>query len=267
MISAVVFVFWPDEENYIEACLKCLDFVDEIIVIDNGATEATTSIVKKYTTKIFKNSDKDFSVRHNFAMSKVKGDWILYVDADERVSQSLKDEIIRESKEAKFDAFKLNRVNFFLGKQVKFGDRFPDYVTRLFKKDKIKGWVGSVHESSVVDGTTGQLNSPLYHITHRDIYSMILKTTNFSEHEAKMRLKSGHPPVVGWRLVRVFLSEFFTRIIKYQGWRQGTEGWIDGIFQSFSLFVVYARLWEMQRVPQLEKQYQLIDEDIITGKI
>lgn len=265
-LSAVVFVFWPEEEELIDNCLRSVAFADEIVVIDNGATSKTIDICRKYTRKIYFTASKDFSQHHNFGKDKAKGEWILYIDADERVSLSLKEEIGRELLSPTAAAYRLFRQNFFLGKKVLFGDRYPDLVTRLFKRDKLKYWQGRIHESSHVDGEIKDLRSPLYHLTHRDIYSMMRKTINFSEHEALARLEINHPPVVWWRLLRIFLGEFFYRIFVLQGWKQGTEGWIDGIFQAFSLFVVYARLWELQRCPSLSDSYRDIDRKIMEGK-
>lgn len=262
-LTAIVFVFWPEEENYVEACLKTVSWADEIVVIDNGASSKTLDIAKKFTKKIYFTPDNSFASRHNLGKEKANGEWVLYLDADERVSKKLADEIQKILKNPSADAYRLNRVNYFLGKEVRFGDRYPDYVTRLFKKDKLEKWVGEIHESSKVSGTIGQLSFPLYHLTHRDIYSMMEKTINFAEHEAQLRLAANHPPIVWWRLLRIFLTEFLIRVIKHQGWRGGTEGWIDGIFQSFSLFVVYVRLWELQQKPTLSQKYQDLDKKIL----
>lgn len=262
-ISAIVFVFWPEEEGLIETCLKTVAWADEIVVIDNGATPKTLTICKKYTGKIFHTPSKDFSARHNLGKQKATGDWSLYIDSDERVSGGLKNEILAALKNPKFDAYQFDRTNVFLGKQVRYGDRYPDYVTRLFKKEKLLGWEGEVHESSKVTGEVGKLHSPFYHLTHRDIFSMMEKTVNFAQYEANLRIQVKHPPVVWWRLLRVIISEFFHRIVKLQGFRQGTEGWIDGIFQSFSLFVAYVRLWEMQQKPSIQQKYQELDKKIL----
>lgn len=263
MISAVVFVFWPEEVGLIETCLKSVDFADEIIVIDNGAPQTVIDIAKKYTQKIFFCESKDFSLRHNFGLEKISGDWVLFIDADERISTSLAKRIKEKLLTPDAEAYALRRINYFLGKEVCFGDRNPDYITRLFKKESLKGWSGEIHESSKVDGAIEKLEEPFYHLTHRDIFSMMEKTINFSEHEATLRLRSGHPKIVWWRLIRVFSTEFCYRIFRLQGWRQGTEGWIDGIFQAFSLFIVYARLWELQRKTSLPETYKEIDEKIL----
>ncbi len=264
-ISAILFSFWPEESTLIEAALESVSFADEIIIIDNGAGKEVLDKVKKFTDKIFFTPSRSFAQRHNLGREKAKGDWLLFVDADERVSHSLKESILKVTKNPAADAYEILRVNFFLGKKVDYGDRNPDFVTRLFKSEKLVKWVGDIHESSVVNGKVAQIKEPLYHLTHWNIFSMLRKTINYSENEARIRLAANHPKVVGWRLVRVFLTEFWNRIVKYQGWRQGTEGWIDGIFQAFSLFVVYARLWELQRRETLEETYKKIDDKISTG--
>lgn len=267
MLSVIIFIFWPEETELIKACLKSAAFADEIVVIDNGAPRQTLDIVKRYTKTVFPNASKSFADRHNFAKDKAKGDWLLYLDCDERISIGLQKEILEAIKNPAASAFQLHRVNFFLGKQVEYGEIDPDLPTRLFKRIALSGWTGEIHESSRVEGKIGKLTQPLYHLTHRDICSMMRKTINFAEHEADLRLESHHPPVVWWRLIRVILTEAWTRLIRYQGWRQGTEGWIDGLFQSFALFVIYARLWEKQRSVSLDKTYQQIDKKILSGEI
>lgn len=267
MISAIVFTFWPEEEIYLRGCLESLDFVDEIIVVDNGASKKTIELAKKFTSNIITTESNSFAERHNLGRKQAKGDWLLFVDGDERISHALKREIIKELENPKFDSYELRRVNYYLGKEVRYGDRYPDFVTRLFRSANLVEWSGMIHESSNVSGTRGQLNGPFYHLTHRDIFSMVVKTINYSELEATIRFKAHHPPVVWWRLPRVFLTELFNRIVTLQGWRQGTEGWIDGMFQALSMFVVYARLWEMQRSESLETTYKKIDEKIGKGEI
>ena len=262
-LSAILFIYWPEEEDYVEACLKTISWADEIVVIDNGASAKTISVVKKYTDKIFWSDSDSFATRHSLGKEKASGDWLFYIDADERISKKLQLEIQKELENPSADAYQVCRINYFLGKEVRFGDRFPDYLARLFKKDRLVNWEGEIHESSKINGKTSNLQGPLYHLTHRDIYSMMEKTMNFQEYEARLRFKANHPPITGCRLLRVFTTELFTRLVRYQGWRGGTEGWIDGIFQSFSLFIAYARLWELQRKPSLKESYKQIDKKIL----
>ncbi len=267
-ISAIVFIFWPDERDYLTACLESVKWTDEIIVIDNGANEETVAVAKKYSKKIYKTEDKSFAGRHNLASQKATGDWLLFIDADERISMSLREEIKKTiSEETPLAAFELRRVNYYLAKPFRYGDRYPDFVTRLFKKDRLQNWTGTIHESSQVAGNIARLNSPFYHFTHRNIETMVQKTLVFSDAEAHLRLAVNHPPVVWWRLIRVFLTEFVRRLFRLQGYREGTEGWIDGILQAFSLFIIYARLWELQRKVSLEASYKKLDNQVLAGEI
>lgn len=268
-LSAITFIFNDAEGDFIEPCLQSLSFADEIIVIDNGASERTLSLVKKYTDKIYSCAAKDFALRHNLGSEKAKGDWLLFIDSDERVSQRLSQEIKRvvENPESSLGAYSILRINYYLGKLVRHGDRLPDYVTRLFTRTALKKWTGIIHESTEIEGKVGKISAPIYHLTHRDVDSMVLKTLNFSRHEARIRLDINHPPVVWWRLLRVCFTEFWHRFVKLQAWRQGTEGWIDGLIQVFSYFIIYAQLWEMQRKEPLEKTYREIDKKIISGEI
>ena len=145
MVSAIVFIFWPEEEDHFEVCLKTLSWVDEIIVIDNGASKKTSNLAKKYHGRIIKTDSKSFAQRHNLGANEAKGDWLLFIDADERISKDLQQEIAREIVHPTADAYELNRINFYLGKKVRFGDRYPDYVARLFYKTKLKEWTGDIH--------------------------------------------------------------------------------------------------------------------------
>jgi len=117
MISAAVFVFWPEEADLIEACLKSVGFADEIVIIDNGAPSAVLDIAKKYTKKIFFCESKDFSQRHNFAKEKCAGDWILFIDSDERISVSLAQRIKEKLQTPDAVAYSFKRINYFLGKE------------------------------------------------------------------------------------------------------------------------------------------------------
>ncbi|MDO8515447.1 MAG: glycosyltransferase, partial [bacterium] len=166
MISAITFIYWPEETEVLENCLKSLAFCDEIIVVDNGAPENVVQIAKKYTDKIFKSSDSSFAHRHNLGKEKASGDWLLYIDSDERVSKKLAEEIENANN---FDAYQIRRIDYRLGKNFETNE----FITRLFKKSKLINWTGDIHESSQVDGKTGKLSSPLYHLTHRDIFSMV----------------------------------------------------------------------------------------------
>jgi len=249
-----IIIIAKNEEKIIKDCLESAMWADEVILIDSGSTDKTVEIAKKYKAKIIKlpSVKLEFSKWRNAGLKAAEGDWVLYLDADERVTPELKEEILKKlqnskTPKTKIVAYAISRKNFYLGKEVRFGGSWPDYVKRLFRREKLKGWKGRLHEEPVFEGKLGHLKEPMIHLTHRDLSSMIEKTSQWSKIEAELLYDAGHPPVTWWRILRVIFSEFWDRGIRKQGFRDGTVGWIEIIFQVFSRFITYARLWERQQ--------------------
>ncbi|MGB9706539.1 MAG: hypothetical protein ACPLXP_00480, partial [Microgenomates group bacterium] len=105
---------------------------------------------------------------------------------------------------------------------------------------------GKLHEHPVFEGKLGYLKNPMLHFTHRDLSLMIQKTNQWSEIEADLLFKANHPPVTWWRILSIMAKEFWQRGIKLQGWRDGVVGWVEIIYQMFSRFITYTKLWEKQ---------------------
>ncbi len=242
-LTAVVIT--KNEVEVIQDCLKSLDFVDEILVIDSYSEDQTVKIAQKLGATVIKHHFDDFSQIRNFAIKQIKTKWLLFVDADERVSQQLKKEIKQalKQKNEKIGAFSFLRKNYYLGREWPH----KELVTKLFLKDKLKGYYGELHETPVFEGEVKRLKGELIHFTHRSLEQMMAKTIIWSEVEARLRLKTNHPPVTWWRLIRVFFTGFLKSFIKEKGFLAGSFGLIESIYQGFSLFITYARLWEMQQ--------------------
>jgi hypothetical protein len=130
----------------------------------------------------------------------------------------------------------------------------------MFKRSSLKSWQGELHETPQLDGLISTLQNPLLHFTHIDMNSMLTNTIPWSDKEAKLRFESGHPPVVWWRLIRVFLTGFWNSFVTQQGYKTGTAGWIEAMYQGFSLFVTYAKLWELQNKDTISNSYQELDK-------
>jgi glycosyltransferase involved in cell wall biosynthesis len=250
-LNLSVVIITRNEGKMIKNCLSSAEnFAEEIILVDNGSTDNTVTVARKYGAKIIHYTDhkKDFSYLRNTGLKAAKNDWIFYLDADERITPGLKKEILSVTDSPEWaSAFAVPRRNFWLGKRVRYGGAWPDYVIRLFRKDKLKRWEGRLHEQPVFEGKLVHLAEPMIHITHRDLSSMLEKTKEWSKVEAELLFEAHHPPVTWWRFSRIMATEFWKRAIKLQGWRDGAVGWIEIIFQMFSRFVTYARLWEMQQ--------------------
>ena len=250
-----VIVIAKDEEKLIKDCLESVrELADEIIVLDTGSTDRTIEIAKEKKAKIFsyKGEEMNFSAWRNEALKKATGDWVFYLDADERITPALKSEI-ESVLRGKILAYAIPRQNYYLGKAVRFGGSYPDYVKRLFKRENHKGWKGKLHEEPLYKGELGHLKNPMIHLTHRDLFSMVEKTNKWSKIEAKLLYDAGHPKMVWWRFLRIMLTEFWYRGIKLQGFRDKDVGFIEVIFQVFSRFMTYAKLWEIQQLENKDK--------------
>ena len=243
-ISAIIIA--RNEEDRIADCLDSISFCDEIIVVDGGSEDRTVDIAKRIGAKVFIYKTDNFSQLRNFGLEKAKGDWVLYIDADERVSDSLRENIKYQISNIKYRdivAYKIMRKNFYLGNHEW---PYVEKLERLFRRDMLKRWKGRLHESPIIDGKVGVLDGFLLHYTHRDIVSMLDKTIEWSKVEAELRFKSGHPKIVWWRFFRVMVTAFLNSYLKEGGWKVGTVGLIESMYQAFSIFITYARLWEMQ---------------------
>lgn len=247
-----IIVLAGNEAEMIKDCLNSASFTDEIILVLANSSDDTEKIAKslKLPIKIVKTYDeynRNFSKWRNLGYKASSGEWIMYLDADERISPDLKNEIISTINSTHLlNYYAIPRANHFLGKRVRYGGSYPDYVKRLYNKKYFSGYRGYLHEEPIIKGEIGYLKNDLLHYTHRNLNSMLQKTLVWTDMEAEALFKSGHPPVYWWRFPRMMLTKVWQRLIKEQMWRDGIVGWISVIFESFDTFIIYAKLWEKQ---------------------
>jgi len=244
-ISAIVIA--KNEEEKISECLGSLSWANEVLVVDTGSKDKTVEIAKKEKAKVVSFTKGGFSDWRNKGAKEAKGDWLLYVDADERVTPLLRKEILEIIKSPADTAlYAIPRRNIILGKEMKHGGWWPDYVKRLMKKSAFVKWEGDLHENPIVKGELGHLKNSLVHLKHAKLSEMVEKTNKWSEIEAKLLFKSGHPKMAWWRFFRIMATEMWHRLIRLRGFLDGTEGVVYVIYQMWSKFVTYGKLWEMQ---------------------
>lgn len=245
MISTVIITY--NEEEVLERCLKSLDgFSDEIIVVDSNSSDRTLEIARKYKAKIVEQKLTSFAEQRNLGFKHAKGDFLFYLDADEEITSEFKKEVLglvsEYNPESNIAGYFINRKTYYFGKD--WG--LTDQVQRLFYAKKLKEWYGVVHETPKVDGRFDQISSPINHFTHRNLEQMLEKTNRWSVYEAKLRFDAHHPKMSWWRFPRVMIPEFFKSYIGQKGYKNGTAGFIEAMYQSFSIFITYAKLWELQ---------------------
>ncbi|MBL7196674.1 MAG: glycosyltransferase family 2 protein [Candidatus Omnitrophica bacterium] len=247
-----VIIITRNEENNIRDCLELVKWADEIVLIDQTSTDKTLEIARRYTDKIFITENKgSCDPDRMFAISKTSNEWILYIDADERISDDLRNEIISllGSSEDKFDAYYMPRKTFFLGKWIK-GCGWYGSLIRLFKKGKVV-FSGKIHQDGQPLGSAGYLKGHILHYSYRDLTEYFEKfnryTSIMAEEEYKKGLRVGKSNFLPLFLIRpayVMLRKYF--------WQKGFKEGFAGFFISFSaalgIFVSYAKVWEKQRV-------------------
>ena len=246
-----VVIITKNEEAMIRDCLKSLSWADEVLLIDTGSTDKTSTIAKKYNARVVNYlAGKHYSDWRNKGLAEAKSEWIFYVDADERIPLELRNEITdiicHPERSRRISAYAVPRRNFVLGKELKHGGFWPDYQKRLFKRSLLNEWVGEVHEEPEFKGELGHLKNPMIHEKHETISEMVDKTNSWSETEAKLMYIAGHPPMTIIRFMSAMAREFWKRMIVGKAFLDGTIGVIFALYQVFSRFSSYAKLWEMQ---------------------
>lgn len=227
-ISAIVLVGKDADQELLSRCLKSISWCGEVLKVETKGVSGS------------------FSEWRNYGAKKAKNKWLLYVDADEEVTESLKDEINNEIELAEFSGYAIPRRNFIWGREMKHCGLYPDYVLRLIKKNKLVGWQGKLHEQPKILGEIKHLKNPLIHRKHNNLSEMVEKTNKWSEIEAKLMFDAQHPEM---NLIRFFTAgfrEFWKRMVVQTAFLDGAKGTIYGLYQVFSKLVSYSKLWEMQ---------------------
>jgi glycosyltransferase involved in cell wall biosynthesis len=241
-----------NEERNIEECLETAKWMDEIIVVDSFSSDQTVEICKRYTDRIYQRAWPGFGKQKNFSIQQATMDWIFLLDADERITPELKEEIegILQLAENDFSAYRLARKNFFYGHWLRWGGQYPDWQTRLFRKGAGLYDNTEPHEGFIFAGKLGTLQNPLIHYTERKISDHFPKLNNYSSLAAAQRVQTCKK-VHWYDLFFRPLINFFQVYFRKQGFRDGIPGLIQATFKSLYTFVKYAKVWELHQGKEL----------------
>ncbi|MFA5779808.1 MAG: glycosyltransferase family 2 protein [Elusimicrobiota bacterium] len=244
MIS--VSIIGHNEEKNIERCLESVKWVDEIVFVDCASTDRTAEIAKKYTTKIFhKGNNPNLNVNKQFGIEQCKGDWILYLDPDEAVTEKLKEEIrsAAGSRQQAVKGYLIPRKNFYFGKFLRFGGKYPDYQLRLLRRGFSKFPCKSVHEKISVDGQILKLKSPILHYPYQDVSDMLQKSNFYTSRKAEYLFSQNKK--TGLFLARPAVK-FFRNFILKLGFLDGFIGAVISIMDSYNELISFLKLKELQ---------------------
>ena len=245
-----VVVITKDEASNIAECLDTVKWADEMIVVDAQSTDKTADIARTYTELVYIRPWPGFGRQKNFGIDQARSDWILILDADERVEQALAEEILEMLSSPPSDAaaFRVPRQNYFYGQWVRWGGAYPDYQIRIFRRGLATYNDIAIHENLLVEGQVQTFSSPLKHYTERHITDHFRKFNLYTSLAASEKRKSCHS--VAWHhlICHPFVIFFKTYVLK-RGYRDGTRGVIFAVFASLYTFVKYAKLYESMLTP------------------
>ena len=243
-ITAVLIAL--NEEKRLEAALKSVQgLASEIVVVDGGSTDGTVRLAKRYTDKVFERTWTNFADQKNFANARATRPWILSLDADERVSPELKEEILAlKGGEPSCAGFSIPRQVHYLGRWIRHSGWYPDRKVRLFRADRAR-WEGDyVHEELVFSGPVEKLEGSIHHFTYAGIADHVARINRFSDLGAQklyaQRKKCRLVHLVGWPSGR-FIRSYVLKL----GILDGFPGFVIAVLNGYSVFIRYAKLREI----------------------
>lgn len=247
MPSLSVTVITKNETHNIEACLCSVAFADQVIVLDSGSTDNTLEIAKALGAEVSSNPDwQGFGVQKNRALALANSDWVLSIDADERVPPELQVEILAAIKSNAFDVYSFPRLSSYCGQYMHHSGWYPDRVTRLFRRHSARFSDDLVHEKILTSSKAGVLHSPLLHESFRDLEAVLDKTNRYSSAGAKSLLSKRKTASVSKALGHGFWAFFRTYFLRL-GFLDGRLGLVLAISNAEGTYYRYLKLWLLQQ--------------------
>jgi len=244
VLSACLITF--HEEKNIRDCLESIKWVEDIVIVDSLSHDSTVSICREYTNRVFQKEWQGHVKQKNCALDHAKNEWVLCLDADERISPELREEIENHlSKDDKsFDGYLFPRHSFYLGRWINHCGWYPDNKLRLFKKSK-GHWGGKdPHDKVILQGATKQLSGELLHFVYKNLSHQLQTVDSFSTITARV-LESESKKFSLFKLLFRPPFKFFGMYVIKKGFMDGLPGFIIAVSSSFYVFLKYAKLWEL----------------------
>src|SRR5574343_860580 len=230
----------------LEACLQSAAFADDILIVDSGSSDGTQALAARYGARVIDQAWLGFGPQKQFAVDAPRHDWVLSLDADERVSPALRASIEAALQAPAHGAYRFPRCNRFLGRYLRHGEGYPDWSLRLFDRRQARWSDDVVHEKVLADGPVGTLSGDLLHDSAETLARYLNKQNRYTELAAQAAFAAGKrsgaarivlSPLV--RVVRVYLSR--------QGFRDGLPGFVHIAIGCLTAFLKYAKLYELHR--------------------
>jgi len=242
-IKVTVVIAARNEAGNIAACISSVAFAGEILVVEDGSSDDTVALARGAQATVIQNPFQTIGMQRNAAIERASNPWILVIDADERGSPELGDEIAKVIGNAGLDAYRIPRRNLFLGAEVRHGGWQSDKPIRLFKSS-IRYNASRVHEHVEVDGPIGELTSEITHEPYATLDSWFEKLGRYSRWWAEDRFENGKRTGIASVVIRPPLR-FLTMYVIRGGWMDGARGAMLASMAATSVMAKYARLWAL----------------------
>ncbi len=227
-------------------CLASATFADDIVVVDSGSTDGTVALAEDAGVRVIRQPWLGYGPQKQFAVDAARHDWVLCLDADERLSPALQASIQAALQAPKFGAYRFARCNRFLGRYLRHGEGYPDWSLRLFNRRQARWSTDPVHEKVLADGPVGTLSGDLLHESAETLASYLAKQNRYTTLAADAALAAGKRATVG-RLAISPLLRFLKFYLLRQGFRDGLPGLVHIAIGCFNSFAKYAKMLERQR--------------------
>lgn len=247
-IAAVIIT--KNEEKNIAACLESVAWADERIVVDAESGDRTVAIAKPLATQVHVRPWPGYGPQKNFGMEQARSEWILIVDADERITPELRDEIqsaLKAGPAADVAGFEIPRKNYFYGRWIRGGGIYPDCQLRLFRKSAGRYDDTALHENLRLTGRIERLRQPMDHYSMPTIAAHVRKMARYTTLGAQEKIKT-RSAVTALEIAGHHLGTIFKTYVLRGGWRDGVHGVIVALFAGMHTFVKYAKAWESLNV-------------------
>lgn len=246
MPTLSITVITKNEEANIRQCLESVKWADEIIVVDSGSTDGTVAICREYTDKVFAEPWLGYGPQKNRALDYATGEWVLSLDADERVTPQLKEEIERAMIEGACSAFRMPRLSSYCGRFMRHGGWWPDHVVRLFKRNTARFSNARVHEQVEATGEVGTLASPLLHHSFRNFEQVLDKVNQYSTEGASSLAARGKRATLAQAIFHALWAFCRTYVLR-RGFLDGRHGFLLAVSNAEGTYYRYVKLWYLQQ--------------------
>jgi glycosyltransferase involved in cell wall biosynthesis len=244
-IQATATIITHNEARHIVACIRSVDWFAEVLVVDSGSSDETVALARATGARVIENPWPGFGLQKQYAIDHASHDWVFSLDADERVSETLKEAMqTLLAVEPVQSAFRINRCNHFMGRALRHGEGYPDWCLRLFNRTQARWSCDVVHEKVLFDGQVGKLQGDLDHYSQESVAAYLDKQNRYTTLQAEGLYARG----IDASLVKLTLSPL-VRFVKFYlfrlGFLDGVPGLVHIAIGCFNSFIKYAKLRDL----------------------